>query len=115
MRMFEVRHYLRADGRDPFADWLKKLRDPKGKIAVIRRVNRMELGNFGDHKTLRDGVSELRIDTGPGYRIYYAMNGRTIVLLLCGGNKGSQDADIERACALWQDWQARSPDEEDEP
>ena len=54
--MFEVRHYLRANGRDPFADRLTKLRDPKGKIAVHRRVNRMELGNFGDQKTLRDGV-----------------------------------------------------------
>lgn len=78
-------------------------------------LTRMELGNFGDHKTLRDGVSELRIDTGPGYRIYYAITDRTIVLLLCGGNKRSQDADIKRACALWQDWQASSPDGEDEP
>ena len=112
--MFEIRHYLLADGRDIFADWLRRLRDQKAKIAVIRRVNRMEFGNFGDHKFLRDGVSELRIDVGPGYRIYYAMAGKTIVLLLCAGDKGTQAADIERACALWQDWQARRPEGEKE-
>jgi putative addiction module killer protein len=112
--MFEIRHYLLADGRDIFADWLRKLRDQKAKIAVIRRVNRMEFGNFGDHKFLRDGVSQLRIDVGPGYRISYAIAGKTIVLLLCAGDKGTQGADIERACALWQDWQARRPEGEKE-
>ena len=103
--MFEIRHYLAASNRDPFADWLKKLRDTKAKIAIVRRVNRLELGNFGDHKFLRDGVFEMRIDTGPGYRIYFALAGKTIILLLCGGDKGSQDADIDKACSYWLDWQ----------
>ncbi|MDK9704601.1 MAG: hypothetical protein OEL20_15815 [Sulfuritalea sp.] len=67
--MYEVRHYLTPDGKDVFLDWLRKLRDVTAKIAVDRRVNRIELGNFGDHKFCRDGVWELRIDVGPGFRV----------------------------------------------
>ncbi len=103
--MIEIRHYLAADNRDVFADWLKNLRDIKAKIAILRRINRLELGNFGDHKFLRDGVWELRIDVGPGYRIYYAQADKTIILLLSGGDKRTQDADIHRACNCWRDWQ----------
>jgi putative addiction module killer protein len=65
------------------------------------------LGNFGDHKFCRDGVWELRIDVGPGYRVYYAVAGSQVVLLLCGGDKRTQGADINRACEYWQDWQGR--------
>ncbi|MDB5991176.1 MAG: putative addiction module killer protein [Herbaspirillum sp.] len=68
-------------------------------------VNRIELGNFGDHKFCRYGVWELRIDIGAGYRVYYATAGKEIVLLLCAGDKRTQAADIDRACAYWQDWQ----------
>jgi len=68
----------------------------------------MELENFGDHKPCRDGVWELRIDVGPGYRVYYAISGSKIVLLLCGGDKRTQSADISRACEFWHDWQRRS-------
>jgi putative addiction module killer protein len=75
---------------------------------MVRRVNRLEQENFGDHKYLKDGVSELRIDVGPGYRIYYAIAGKQIVLLLCGGDKRTQNSDIDRACAYWKDWQERS-------
>ena len=96
--MFEVRHYLTPDGKDVFLDWLRKLRDVTARIAVDRRVNRIELGNFGDHKFCRDGVWELRIDFGAGYRVYYAVADEEIVLLLCGGDKRTQDADIDRAC-----------------
>lgn len=109
--MFEIRHYLAADGRDPFLDWMRKLRDMTARVAIDRRVNRIEQGNFGDHKYLRDGISELRIDVGPGYRVYYAKAGRTVVLLLCGGDKRTQDADIDRACSYWRDWQARGEHE----
>lgn len=63
--------------------------------------------NFGDHKFCRDGVWELRIDQGAGYRVYYAMASGVVVLLLCGGDKGTQDADIERAVGYWKDWQRR--------
>lgn len=83
------------------------MKDQTAKVAVIRRVNRVELGNFGDHKYCRDGVWELRIDVGQGYRVYYALAGSKVVLLLCGGDKRSQGADINRACAYWQDWQGR--------
>lgn len=109
--MYEVRHYLTADGKDVFLDWLRKLRDVAARIAVDRRVNRIELGNFGDHKFCRDGVWELRIDVGAGFRVYYAVADREIVLLLCGGDKRTQDADIDRACGYWQDWQKRASDE----
>lgn len=105
--MFEIRHYLTADDKDLIADWLRKLRDVQAKAAIIRRLNRLELGNFGDFKPLREGVYELRIDTGPGYRVYYAQSGKTVVLLLCGGTKRTQDADIEKAVAYWRDWQSR--------
>jgi putative addiction module killer protein len=109
--MYEVRHYLTADGKDVFLGWLRKLRDITARIAVDRRVNRIELGNFGDHKFCRDGVWELRIDVGAGFRVYYAVADKEIVLLLCGGDKRTQDADIDRACGYWQDWQRRASDE----
>ena len=106
--MFTVRHYLTDDERDPFQEWVRKLRDPLAKGQFIKRINRIEAGNFGDHKFCREGVWELRIDQGPGYRVYYAMAGAVVVLLLCGGEKGTQDADIERAIEYWNDWQRRS-------
>ena len=109
--MYEVRHYLTPDGKDVFLDWVRKMRDVMARIAVDRRVNRIELGNFGDYKFCRDGVWELRIDVGPGVRVYYALAGKEVVLLLCGGDKRTQDADIDRACGYWQDWQKRANDE----
>ena len=105
---FEIRHYLTRSEKDPFMEWRRQLRDTKAKIAIDRRVNRMELGNFGDYKPCQDGVWELRIDVGQGYRVYYAIAGMQVILLLCGGDKRMQDADIDRACAYWQDWQRRA-------
>lgn len=67
--MYEVRHYLTPEGKDVFLDWVRKMRDVMARIAVDRRVNRIELGNFGDYKFCRDGVWELRIDVGPGVRV----------------------------------------------
>jgi putative addiction module killer protein len=109
--MYEIRHYLTSDEQDVYLDWLRKQRDTTARIAVDRRVNRIERGNFGDHKFCRDGVWELRIDVGAGYRVYYAIAGKEIVLLLCGGDKRTQAGDIDRACAYWQDWQRRADDE----
>lgn len=109
--MYEIRHYLTADEKDVYLDWLRKQRDTMARIAVDRRVNRVEQGNFGDHKFCRDGVWELRIDVGAGYRVYYAIAGKKIVLLLCGGDKRTQETDIDRACEYWQDWQRRPSDE----
>lgn len=109
--MVEIRHYLTPEEKDVYLDWLRKLRDVRARIAIDRRVNRMELGNFGDHRFCRDGVWELRIDVGPGYRVYYAVTGKELVLLMCGGDKRTQNTDIDRACAYWQDWQRRTDDE----
>ena len=105
----EIRHYLTASGRDPYQEWLDKLKDLTGRIAIQRRVDRVAEGNFGDHKPLQEGVYELRIDMGPGYRVYYALEGATIVLLLCGGIKRTQAADIKRVSRYWHDYQRRKP------
>jgi putative addiction module killer protein len=81
-----------------FADWLSSLRDPIGRRQILSRIVRIQsTGNFGDFASVGGGVSELRIHTGPGYRVYYTMVGAEIVLLLCGGDKGSQDRDIAKA------------------
>jgi putative addiction module killer protein len=111
--VYEIRHYLTQNDKDLFMEWRLQLRDTKAKIVVDRRINRIELGNFGDHKFCRDGVWELRIDEGAGYRVYYAIAGTQVVLLLCGGIKRTQDADIDRACEFWLDWQARAKHEKE--
>lgn len=80
----EIRHYLTASGKDPFQEWLDELKDLRGRIVIQRRVDRAAGRNFGDHKFCREGVWELRIDFGPGYRVYYAREEETVVLLLCG-------------------------------
>jgi len=106
--VYEVRQYLTRDGKTVFAEWFENLRDRKAQIAIDRRLIRISSGNFGDHKFCQSGVWELRIDVGPGYRVYYAVEGEKIVLLLAGGDKKTQSADIDRACNRWRDWQARS-------
>jgi putative addiction module killer protein len=103
----EIRHYVTASGNDPYQQWLDDLRDLKGRVVIQRRIDRLVNGNFGDHKFCQDGVWELRIDFGPGYRVYYAQEARTIVLLLCGGSKRSQSADIKQAVRYWLDYQRR--------
>lgn len=103
----EVRHYLTPKGVDPFQVWLDGLEDMKGRIAVLRRVDRLAAGNFGDYKFINNGVWELRIDFGPGYRVYYGQQGKTIVLLLCGGSKRTQTADVAQAIKYWAEYQRR--------
>lgn len=110
-----IAHYLTAGRhRDLYLEWLRGIRDVRAKVAVIRRVGQLERGLFGDHKFCRDGVWELRVDVGQGYRIYYARPG-SMVLLLGGGTKRSQAADIERAVTAWTDWQRRTDDEKQTP
>lgn len=83
---------------ETFSKWLKALRDPLGRRAVLRRIARIvSTDHFGDHAGVGEGVSELRINVGPGYRVYYALRGELVVLLLCGGAKDSQERDIKRA------------------
>ena len=83
------------------------LDDAQARARIAARIDRLSLGNFGDCKPLREGVSELRIDWGPGYRMYYAMLGRTCVLLLCGGDKRKQSSDVNRAIEYLQDHKER--------
>ena len=103
----EIRHCLTVAGRDPYQEWLDKLKDLTGRVAIQRQVDRVATGNFGEHKALQEGVWELKMDIGPGYRVYYALENATIVLLLCGGAKRTQTADIKRAVRYWHDYQQR--------
>ena len=89
-----------------YEDWFARLTDIQVKARVRTRVHNASLGNFGDRHFLRDGVSEMRIDYGPGYRLYYAQEGKAVYLLLVGGDKRSQNRDIARAVAMWQAWKA---------
>jgi putative addiction module killer protein len=107
--VFEILRYLTAGGVDVFEEWLDGLPDRVAVARVIARVDRLEFGNFGDHKPVGQGVWELRIDHGPAYRVYYALAARRVILLLCGGDKRKQSADIRRAIALWKDYNERQP------
>jgi putative addiction module killer protein len=104
----ELRRYQTAGGRDVFGEWLAGLKDIRTKAKILARVDRLSLGNFGDCKPLGAGLFELRIDWGPGYRVYYATIGRTCVLLLCGGDKSRQSADIRRATEYLKDYRERT-------
>jgi putative addiction module killer protein len=106
--VIDVRHYLSRTGKDVFDAWLTKLADARGQAKIATRISRLALGNFGDCKPLRQGFCELRIDWGPGYRVYYAMVGRECVLLLCGGDKRKQSADIARALEYLKDYKERT-------
>jgi len=85
---------------DTFANWIDSLRDQRAVAAILRRIARMERGLFGDVEPVGEGVSELRIDQGPGYRVYFIKTGKTVVVLLCGGDKSTQKKDIKAAKAL---------------
>lgn len=102
----EVRIYASLDGTEPYTEWEKRLRDRAVRARVRARIGRLRLGNFGDSKRVGE-VFELRVHVGPGYRIYYGREGDTVVILLCGGDKGSQAGDIERAEAYWRDYRSR--------
>ena len=104
----EIRRYLTASGRDVFGEWLSNLSDVRTRAKIVARIDRLSLGNFGDCRALRGGLSELRIDWGPGYRVYYALVGRACVLLLCGGNKRKQSSDIKRALEYLNDYRERT-------
>ncbi|MBS3029855.1 MAG: type II toxin-antitoxin system RelE/ParE family toxin [Dolichospermum sp. DET50] len=102
----EIQRYIKPDGKIPFDDWFDNLRDIKAQIKINKRLNRVNLGNLGDYRALREGVFELKIDYGSGYRIYFGQIGTTIVLLLCGGDKSTQDQDIHQAIEYWQNYRS---------
>src|SRR5271155_713170 len=106
--VIQIRHYVNRAGKDVFDDWLTKLADARAQAKIGIRINRLAAGNFGDCKTLSKGLFELRINWGPGYRVYYTMVGRTCVLLLCGGGKTKQASDIKRASEYLKDYLERT-------
>jgi putative addiction module killer protein len=105
--MIHLLRYRREDGREPFTEWLNALRNLKAQARIQVRLNHLALGNFGDCEPVGEGVLELRVHVGPGYRVYCARHGKAVAVLLTGGDKSSQPADIRRAKEMWADWKRR--------
>lgn len=105
--MIEIFRYQRVNGEEPFTEWLQSVRDKVAQARIRIRLRQVEAGNMGDCEPVGEGVTELRVHVGAGYRVYCGQHGKTMVVLLCGGNKGSQAADIKRAKAFWSDWKRR--------
>ena len=108
--MIEVREYLDAEGKSPYAKWFDRL-NAAAAVKVTTAVHRMEQGNFSNVKGVGAGVYEFKIDFGPGYRIYFGKDGDRLVILLAGGTKKRQDADITAAKANWRDYKRRKRQE----
>ncbi len=100
---FELRAYIAKNGKSYFREWVESL-DLRAMKTIDRRLLRLESGNFGDVKPVGEGVSELRIDFGPGYRVYFGQAGKEIILLLCGSDKSGQDRAIVKAKELWREF-----------
>ena len=103
----EIRRYLTINGIEPFQKWFDSLRDLRARAKIASRLARFEAGAFGDCRPVGSGVWEIRVHYGPGYRVYYAQSRKTAVLLLIGGDKSSQQDDIETAIEYWSDFQRR--------
>ena len=107
MAEIHVESYQTPDKKCLFSDWHDSLKDIKAKAKIDVCIARLRLGNLGDSKSLGDGVHEIRIDYGPGYRVYYGNDGKLLLILLCGGDKRKQNADIKAAKKYWQDYKNR--------
>ncbi|MFZ4539873.1 type II toxin-antitoxin system RelE/ParE family toxin [Propionivibrio sp.] len=103
----ELRYYTDAQGRAPLTEWIDDLKDIRARAQIRARLARVASGNFGDCKPLRDGVQELKIDYGPGYRVYLSKQGPKLVLLLCGSDKTDQSRAIKQAIDYLNDWKQR--------
>jgi len=103
----DIREYLTLDGRSPFDVWLRALRDRRARARIRIRLDRVYLGNLGDYRSVGDGVYELRVPYGPGYRVYFGLVTPSEMILLTGGDKSSQRRDIERARDYWFDYRNR--------
>ena len=97
----EVLYYKKEEGVVPFLNWLYSLKDKVTKAKIRIRLDRLAAGDLGDYHSVGDGVNELRISYGPGYRVYFGFDGRQIVVILCAGDKGSQSKDIKLAKEYW--------------
>ncbi|MDP1557602.1 MAG: type II toxin-antitoxin system RelE/ParE family toxin [Nitrosomonas sp.] len=106
--MLKVSDYISDDGYDPFKMWLENLSDRQARARILVRIQRLAAGNFGDCKPIAEGIWELRIDHGPGYRVYYAKAGEKLILILAGGDKRRQQADIETAIEYWNNWKRKN-------
>ena len=102
--MIEILRYQREDGREPFSEWLNAVRDKVAQARIRVRLRQLEAGNWGDCAPVGEGVMELRVHVGAGYRVYCGQHGKVLVLLLCGGDKSSQAKDIKLSKALWSEW-----------
>ncbi len=105
---FEIEYYITREGKKPFKAWLESLRDVTARAKIRIRLDRARLGNLGDYRSVGMGVYEFRVDYGPGYRIYFAIEGKRLLLLLLGGDKSSQQRDITTAREYWQDYKERN-------
>lgn len=107
----QIIFFRRGNGQEPVKDWLQKLakKDPQIHDQILARLKRIEItNNLGDIKTVSGPVSELRIHSGPGYRVYCAVRGETLMILLCAGNKSSQASDIKKAREYWNEYDSRN-------
>jgi putative addiction module killer protein len=102
-----LEYYNTAEGKMPFREWFAALRDRKAQATIDARLGRVQLGNLGEYEPVGDGVLELKIDFGPGYRVYFGPVGRSLILLLCGGDKSTQNKDIKTARSYWADYRRR--------
>ena len=102
----EIQRYTTLDGKVPYDEWFQSLRDINAQAKIISRLNRIANGNLGDYRSVGEGVCELKINYGPGYRIYFGQIGSTIVILLCGGDKSTQDKDISQAKEYWTNYRS---------
>lgn len=107
VRERRVLYYESADGKRPIQEWLYSLRDIIARAKLRARIDRVKLGNFGKCDPVGHGVMELKLDFGPGYRIYFGQKGQTLIVLLCGGDKSSQSKDIKKAQEYWTDYKRR--------
>ncbi|MCK5720481.1 MAG: type II toxin-antitoxin system RelE/ParE family toxin [Thiomargarita sp.] len=104
----EIKKYVTTNGSCPFENWMQKLKDKRAKAQILIRLDRVRIGNFGDHKSVGNDVYELRITKGKGYRVYYAHVGNSIIILFCGGSKATQSKDIKLAKQYWSDYNANN-------
>lgn len=104
----QVIFYADENGNEPFQAWINSLRDKQGRRRIIRRLFRVQQGNYGDVKPIGEGLSELRLFFGPGYRVYFGEDAGNIIVILCGGDKDSQGRDIENAKAYWKEYKSRA-------
>jgi putative addiction module killer protein len=114
VRQKTLKVYATEDGKEPYTVWLESLKDYVIRSRIIRRIERLKQGNYGDCKSVGSGVQEMRFFFGSGYRVYFGESANDLVILLCGGDKDSQDRDIEKAKGYWQAYQEEQDEQETE-